>query len=154
MNYWNRMVFAYVNAASTRLVSRTTGLEATMNRSEMATALRRYLNELGAGYVGTTHAYDALKDAAEQLNRDANFNRANVVQTLSGGVQEYTFPGTVMDVYRVRIGAGTDRQRLKPTSAAASDVVDGDWEANMGSGTPTEYYTDGNTLGGRRMIYA
>jgi hypothetical protein len=117
-----------------------------MNRSNMATAVRNYLNELGTGEVTGTVIVNALDRSSRRINSTAKINKGDISIALQTGVREYSFPTAAMDVYRVRIGTGANRKRLEPTSYASLDREYGDWEAAT-AGTPTKYYTDGMIFG-------
>lgn len=117
-----------------------------MNRGAMATAVRQRLNELGTTYVTGTIITDALKRANLKLNSDTEFNRADATLSIAGGSREVSLPTTVLEVYRVRLGTGSQRVRLTPASMGGLDRDNADWEAGT-YGTPTQYYFDGNLMG-------
>ena len=117
-----------------------------MNRTEMATATRRYLNELSVSYIGTGMLYDAINEANSQLNAEAKYNRLDATIDIDSGAPTYTLSGTILDVFRVRLGTGSQRRRLEPTDVHRLDIEGGDWEA-QGRGTPTEYFTNGGVIG-------
>lgn len=117
-----------------------------MQRVDMGTAVRQYLGNLGVGEVTGTLVVRALDRSARRINNITKLNKVDITVALQTGVREYTMPTATMDVYRVRIGTGSSRKRLKPTTVAALDRDEGDWEAGT-AGTPTRYYTDGMKMG-------
>jgi len=117
-----------------------------MNRSEMATAVRRTLNDFSTEFISTSQMYDALHEAAQELNEHAEVNRANTTVNLADRTREYSLSGGVMDIYRVRLGTGSSRRKLEPLSVAAFDRNHEDWESGT-AGTPSRYYWDGSTIG-------
>ncbi len=112
----------------------------------MATAVRQYLNELGTTYVTATIVANALDRANRKLNTDTEYNRADATLSIKGGTREVGLPTTVLEVYRVRLGTGSQRVRLTPASMSGMDRDNADWEAGT-YGTPTKYYFDGNLMG-------
>ena len=117
-----------------------------MNRAAMATAVREHLNELGVTYVTGTILLSALGRANRKLNTDTEYNRADATMSIKGGTREVSLPTTVLDVYRVRLGTGSQRVRLTPASMSGMDRDNANWEAGT-YGTPTKYYFDGNLMG-------
>lgn len=117
-----------------------------MNRAEIATATRRYLNELSVAYMGAQMMYDAINEAYRQLNDDARYYRTTTWIDISSGQMQYQMSASVMDVYRVRLGTGAFATRLKPTDIHRVDTENDSWESVSG-GTPAEYYTNGGVLG-------
>lgn len=117
-----------------------------MNRASMGTAVREQLNELGVTYVTGTILLGALNRANRKLNTDTEYNRADATVSIKGGTREVSIPTSVLEVYRVRLGTGSQRVRLNPASISGMDRDDADWEAGT-YGTPTKYYFDGNLMG-------
>jgi hypothetical protein len=117
-----------------------------MQRAEIGTAVRNYISELGVGLVTGTIVTNAINRSMRRINQDARINRGDLTKSLQTGVREYALGGTIMDVYQVRLGTGSSRIRLKPTSRAALDRDSGNWEAGT-HGTPSQYYLDGMYLG-------
>ncbi len=117
-----------------------------MNKNAMATATRQYLNEFGTTYVTGTILQNALDRAARKLNTDTEANRSDATISIAGGGREVSIPTTVLDVYRVRLGTGSQRVRLSPVSMAGLDRDNAGWEGGT-YGTPTQYYFDGNIIG-------
>jgi len=117
-----------------------------VNRGTMATAVRHHLNDLGTTYVTGTILANALDRANRKLNTDTEYNRADATLSIKGGTREVSLPTTVLEVYRVRLGTGSQRVRLTPASMSGMDRDNADWEAGT-YGTPTKYYFDGNLMG-------
>lgn len=66
--------------------------------------------------------------------------------SINGGGREFAIPTSANDIYRVRLGTGTDRVSLKPMSPSRLRWDDKTWEGGT-AGTPTEYYTEGPYIG-------
>lgn len=116
------------------------------SRSDIATAARSYLGELGAGFVTGTILTQAINRAQRRVNRDTTFNRSEATLSIKAGTREYSLPTAALDLYEVRLGTGADRKYLDPTSRSELRRDVGDWESAT-SGTSTEYWTDGMKIG-------
>lgn len=115
-----------------------------MTRSEMATAVREMLAEVGSTHITGTAIYNAINRAQRKLNTDSGFNRQSYTLVTSTGVRDYELLGYVEDIYRVTYGSS--RTRLEPTSKYELDRDSDGWEAGT-AGTPYQYYIDGNYIG-------
>jgi hypothetical protein len=87
---------------------------------------------------------EEINAALHKLNADSKYNRADVTIALQTGVNEYTIPSTVMEMYRVRYGSA--KSKLDFTTTYELDRTTPGWESAT-SGVPTKYYTDGNLIG-------
>ena len=117
-----------------------------MNRLSIATATRRYLRRVSNDYVSSTVINDYTDQSLKMINRVTEWNRAEATVGIAAGGILHGIATTVQDIYGVRLGTGTDRKRLDPSSRSLLDVEYGDWEASAG-GTPTEYFTEGGKIG-------
>jgi len=118
-----------------------------LTRADIATAARRYLDEVNAGVTVTgAHMTDAINRAMRELNRVTEYNRVGVQVALATSTREYTMTGTTTKIYRVRLGTGSSRVKLDPTSIARLDDEEPGWEAAT-AGTPSRYYTNGKYIG-------
>jgi len=117
-----------------------------MNRSGLITDMRIHLNQVGAGYVTGTTAIALIDGALKRVNRNGEVYRCDMTVSLYDGGQEFAAPTAMMQVYRVRLGTGADRVKLKVTDPGALDRTDDGWEGAT-SGTPASYYFDGMNFG-------
>lgn len=117
-----------------------------MQRSDIGTATRAYLGQIGVNYITGTILYAGINRAARKLNREAGLNRGDVTMTLAPGKREKTMQGTILEVYRVRLGTGLERVTLDVTDTSAKDRDADDWESGT-AGDPVEYWTDGMVMG-------
>lgn len=116
-----------------------------LSRGDIGTAIRHYMEEQGStAYVTGTVIKNAIDRTQRRLNRETEYNRADVTIALQTSVREYTISGTTTKIYRVRLG--TAKTKLDPTSIAKLDKDSEGWE-NATAGTPTEYYCEGPVIG-------
>ncbi|MFA5376444.1 MAG: hypothetical protein WC455_11930 [Dehalococcoidia bacterium] len=117
-----------------------------MDRSAIATATREHLHELKGSYVTGTVLVNAINRSCRRINRLTKINKVEATVGIRTGARQMSLGTAIMDIYRVRLGTGSQRKRLIPISMARLDVDDGSWEAAT-AGTPSQYYTDGLVIG-------
>jgi hypothetical protein len=117
-----------------------------MSRAAIGTLARQYLMQLGAGFVTGTILNNTVNLACREVQRDTNVYRAYVPINLVANKRDYALAGSVMQVYRVTIGTGTNRKRLEPTDMESLDRDEPGWDAGT-AGTPTRYYISGGYIG-------
>jgi len=117
------------------------------DRDTIAQAVRVHLNQIGkTEYITDEVVVNRINAAQKRVNDDSGYYRADATVSTRLGTQEVTLPTSVLEVHEARIGTGSARVRLYPTSRGKLFEDNGNWEGQT-AGTPTHYYLDGPVMG-------